>query len=37
MGEFFVGLKNYQHNEPLEDLVAPGMTVKEFWQHCDKD
>jgi hypothetical protein len=21
----------------LEDLVVPGMIVKEFWQHDDKD
>jgi hypothetical protein len=37
VGEFFVGLKNYEHKEPLEDSAIPGMTVKEFWQHCDKD
>jgi hypothetical protein len=22
---------------PLEDLAVPGMTVKEFWQHRDKN
>jgi hypothetical protein len=33
---FFSGLKNYKHNKPLDDLVVPG-SVKEFWQHDDKD
>jgi hypothetical protein len=33
----FGGLKNYKHKKLLEDLVVPGMTVKEFWQHGDKD
>jgi hypothetical protein len=28
---FFGGLKNYKHNKMLEDLVVPGMVVKEFW------
>jgi hypothetical protein len=33
----FGGLKNYKHKKLLKDLVVPGMTVKEFWQHGDKD
>jgi hypothetical protein len=35
--KFFGGLKNYKRNKPLEDMVVPVMTVKEFWQHSDKD
>jgi hypothetical protein len=35
--KFYDGLKNYKIKKPLEDLVVPGMTVKEFWQHGDKD
>jgi hypothetical protein len=37
VGKFFGSLKIYQHNEVLEDLAIPGMIVKEFWQHGDKD
>jgi hypothetical protein len=37
VGEFFVGLKNYEHKKPMEELAIPGMTIKEFWQHHDKD
>jgi hypothetical protein len=37
MWKFFSCLKNYKHNKPLEDLVVLGMTIKEFWQHGDKD
>jgi hypothetical protein len=29
--KFYDGLKNYKTKKPLEDLVVPGMTVKEFW------
>jgi hypothetical protein len=28
--KFVCGLKNYKHHKLLEDLVVPGMTVKEF-------
>jgi hypothetical protein len=34
--KFFGGLKNYKHKKQLEDLVVPGMTVKEFLQHGNK-
>jgi hypothetical protein len=34
---FFGGIKNYKQNKPLEDLAISGMTIKEFWQHDDKD
>jgi hypothetical protein len=34
--KFYGGLKNYKHKKPLEDLVVPGMTVKEFLQHSNK-
>jgi hypothetical protein len=37
VGKFFGGLKNYKHNKSLEDLVVPGMIVKEFSQYGDKD
>jgi hypothetical protein len=37
VGKCFGNLQKYQHKEPLQDLVIPGMTVKEFWQHDDKD
>jgi hypothetical protein len=33
----FGGHKNYKHKKLLEDLVVPGMTIKEFWQHDNKD
>jgi hypothetical protein len=36
VGNFFGGLKNYQHNKLLEDLPIPGMTVKEFWNMTTK-
>jgi hypothetical protein len=26
-------LRIIKTKKPLEDLVVPGMTVKEFWQH----
>jgi hypothetical protein len=35
--KFLGGLKNYKHKKPLDDLVVPGMTVKEFLQHGNKD
>jgi hypothetical protein len=35
-GFFFDNLQKYQHKEPLQDLVVPGMTVKEFWQYDNK-
>jgi hypothetical protein len=34
---FYDGLKNYKTKKPLEDLAVEGMTVKEFWEHDDKD
>jgi hypothetical protein len=34
---FYASLKNYKTKKLLEDLVVSGMTVKEFWQHGDKD
>jgi hypothetical protein len=37
MAKIFGGLKNYKHKKSLEDLDILGMTVKEFWQHGDKD
>jgi hypothetical protein len=33
----YASLNNYKTKKPLEDLVVPGMTVKEFWRHGDKD
>jgi hypothetical protein len=35
--KFYDGLQNYKTKKPLEDLALKGMTVKEFWQHDDKD
>jgi hypothetical protein len=35
--KFYDGLKNYKTKKPLEDLALVGMSVKEFWQHDDKD
>jgi hypothetical protein len=35
--KFYGGLKNYKHKKLLEDLAVPGMTVKEFLQHGNKD
>jgi hypothetical protein len=35
--KFFGGPKNYKHKKPLENLVVSGMTIKEFWQHGNKD
>jgi hypothetical protein len=35
--KFFGGLKNYKQKKPLEDLAVLGMTIKEFWQHGNKD
>jgi hypothetical protein len=35
--KFFGNLQKYKHNKLLEDMGIPGMTVKEFWQHSDKD
>jgi hypothetical protein len=35
--KFYDGLKNYKTKKPLEDLYLVGMSVKEFWQHGDKD
>jgi hypothetical protein len=35
--KFYDGLKNYKSKKPLEDLALVGMSVKEFWQHGDKD
>jgi hypothetical protein len=37
LDKFYDGLKNYKAKKPLEDLGLVGMTVKEFWQHGDKD
>jgi hypothetical protein len=37
MEKFYGGLNNYKHKKPLEELVVPGVTVKEFCQHGDKD
>jgi hypothetical protein len=31
------GLKNYKTKKPLEDLALVGMSVKDLWQHGDKD
>jgi hypothetical protein len=30
--KFFSCHKKYQHQEPLKDLVIPGMTIEEFWE-----
>jgi hypothetical protein len=35
--KFYDGLKNYKTKKSLEDLTLVGMSVKEFWQHGDKD
>jgi hypothetical protein len=35
--KFYDGFKNYKTKKPLEDLALVGMSVKEFWQHSDKD
>jgi hypothetical protein len=35
--KFYDGLKNYKTKKLLEDLDLVGMSVKEFWQHGDKD
>jgi hypothetical protein len=35
--KFYDGLKNYKTKKLLEDLALVGITVKEFWQHVDKD
>jgi hypothetical protein len=35
--KFYDGLKNYKTKKLLEDLTVEGMTVKEFWEHGDKD
>jgi hypothetical protein len=35
--KFYGSLNTYKTEKPLEDLVIPGMIVKEFWQHGDKD
>jgi hypothetical protein len=35
--KFYDGLKNYKTKKLLEDLALVGMSVKEFWQHGDKD
>jgi hypothetical protein len=35
--KFYANLKNYKTKKPLEDLPLKGMTVKEFWQHGEKD
>ncbi len=37
LDKFYDGLKNYKTKKPLEDLALVGMSVKEFWQHDDKD
>jgi hypothetical protein len=37
VGNFFGNLQKYQHKEPLQDLGVPGLTVKEFWQHGNKN
>jgi hypothetical protein len=34
---FYDGLKNYKTKKSLEDLALVGMSVKEFWQHGNKD
>jgi hypothetical protein len=35
--KFYDNLKNYKNKKPLEDLAVEGMTIKEFWEHGDKD
>jgi hypothetical protein len=35
--KFYDGLKNYKTKKLLEDLALEGMSVKEFWEHGDKD
>jgi hypothetical protein len=37
VAKFLGGLKNYKHKKSLVDLAIPDMTVKEFWQHGNKD
>jgi hypothetical protein len=37
VGNFFGNLQKYQHKEPLHNLVVPGITIKEFWQHDVND
>jgi hypothetical protein len=37
VGIFFGNLQKYQHRELLHDLGVPGLSLKEFWQHGDKD
>jgi hypothetical protein len=36
-GKCLCNLQKYQYKEPLEDLGVPGMIIKEFWQHDDKE
>jgi hypothetical protein len=35
--KFYDCLKNYKTKKPLENLALVGMSVKEFWQHDNKD
>jgi hypothetical protein len=35
--KFYGSLNTYKTEKPLEDLAVLGMSVKEFWQHDDKD
>jgi hypothetical protein len=37
VGKLFGNLEKYQNKKSLQDLVVLGMTIKEFWQHSDKD
>jgi hypothetical protein len=37
LDKFYDGLKNYKTKKLLKDLALIGMSVKEFWQHDDKD
>jgi hypothetical protein len=37
LDKFYDGLKNYKTKKSLDDLALVGMSVKEFWQHGDKD
>jgi hypothetical protein len=37
MEKFYDSLKNYKTKKLLEDLAIEGMTIKEFWEHGDKD
>jgi hypothetical protein len=37
LDKFYNGLKNYKTKKSLEDLALVGMSVKEFWQHDDKN